>query len=493
MRACVHSGLAWVALALAVIAVPASGQGPQRGPARPSREEFDALQRRVAALERRDYPGPGVPWRIGVQWRVVADAANFPWHAKTIGRDQGSEDSIAQRFRTWLSISPAPGIGGYLQLEAGHIVWGEDREGTKTFSVDGDSVGIELRRGYLQYESPAAGRFVIGIQDWHDAFGEAPSLGSFEAVDDYDSFGAVLANSVWDFNVGGVSWSKAFPAWRGLSLNAGVFQLWEGDPGRADDAYLFGLDADLGRPRDGATLGASLYYLVDRGDYSYPTAAPYESSWDLWFGLRASGRPGGFPLRGWLILNRGERTDLGGGGFDHTGWAAKLEAFGVSLGAGQFSAQVLYASGDDDPTDGDSREFRTIAQSERDGFGAQGYWSYLALTSPHGPSDVKDLGVGLQNRGLGLFTVQAKYGYPIAGRLHGTTAAGWLQAAEANPSSGARGMGLELAHTFSLDLGSGLTVDFGAAYLFTGSFYRAAGGPPPEGLWELFARMQLEL
>ena len=150
---------------------------------------------------------------------------------------------------------------------------------------------------------------------------------------------------------------------------------------------------------------------------------------------------------------------------------------------GRLSAQTLFS------TD----EFRTIAQSLRDNFGAQGYWSYLALTSPHGPSDVNDLGVSLQNRGLGLFTVQSKYEYDVHECLSGMFAVGWLRSTETNPMSGASEMGTELVKMFTYDFGGGLKADLGAAVLFTGDFYKPApGAPQPDTLWEVFSRVQLE-
>lgn len=463
---------------------------PSRPPLGFSQKQVEPLGDHVAARGR---TGSGIRWNLGVQWRVMANGANFASHAVTIADGEDTRRFINQRFRTWLSVSPTEKVGRYLQLQVGNIGWGEEGEGPKTFEVEGESVGIALRRGFLRYVSDDIGVFRVGIQDWHDAFGESPTLGSFDAIDDYDSFRAVLANSIWDFDVGGVAWSRTFPDAAGLAVNAGVFQLWEGDEARADGAFLFALDGDVAAGNEGERIGASLYYLDDRGGYSYPTAVPYDSSWDVWFGVRASKKVRALPLRGWVILNAGRRDETAGSDFRHTGWAAKLEAFDIALGSGKLSAQALYSSGDDDPTDDHSGEFRTIAQSARDNFGAQGYWSYLMISSPHGPSDVKDLGVGLQNRGLGLLTVQVKYDFPVAGPLSASAAAGWLRSAEDNPGSGARDMGVEIGQAFHLDLGRGLALDFGGAYFFTGDFYRAAGGGSPDDLWETFLRAQLEL
>lgn len=483
----------------AILAVLGAGAASAQEPARedrpPSREEFESLQEKVQALadrtSRRGKEGPAVRWNVGAQWRVMANAANFGWHPATIGDHEDTRSFVNQRFRTWLSFAPTEKVGGYLQLEVGHVVWGEDREGTKTFGQD--AVGIELRRGFLTYTSEQVGRFRVGIQDWHDAFGESPTLGSFDAVDDYDSFGAVLANSIWDFNVGGVAWSRTFPDVGNLAINAGVFVLWEGDDARADDVYLFAMDADLPVWEEDEGIGTSLYYLVDRGEYSYPTSAPYDSSWDLWFGVRVTRKVASVPLRAWVILNTGQRDDPTGPGFDHTGWAAKIEACEMAVGPGRLSVQGIYSSGEGNPDDRSSGEFRTIAQSDRDDFGSQGYWSYLALSAPHGPSDVKDLGVGLQNRGLGLVTLQAKYSYPVSGPFSGQVAAGALWSAADNPRSGKSYMGTEIANTFTWDLGGGLTWAFGGAYFFTGGFYENPATGDPVHLWELFSRFQLEL
>ncbi|MFN3484617.1 MAG: hypothetical protein ACK44W_03935, partial [Planctomycetota bacterium] len=434
----------------------------------PSRKEFDALKKELESLRQQGSPQGGrsgdarpLSFTIGGQYRIVADASNFGWHPPTVTEDQDTSGFVNQRFRTWFSVAPSEGVLGYLQMELGHITWGENLEWTKTVrgprlpaSADpqGDRVGVELRRAYLQYRHATLGLFRAGIQDWHDAFGEHPSLGSPEAVDDYDSFGSILANSIWDFNVAGVSWTLPLPDPTGLTLNAGAFSLWEGDPSRADDVALFALDADLTVTESGC-VGASVYYLKDRGTYSYPTVGPYKSSWDLWLGVRGALETGPGVLRMFAIWNVGRRDDSSApSDFEHHGWAAKLELGECALGSGRFWIQGLYATGEGDPTDRHSNEFRTIAQSERDNFGAQGYWSYLALTSPHGPSDVNDLGLSVQNRGLGLWTVQAKYEYRWFEYLSTIAAVGWLRAAQNNPANGEKDMGTEIMSAWALDL-----------------------------------------
>jgi hypothetical protein len=231
-----------------------------------------------------------------------------------------------------------------------------------------------------------------------------------------------------------------------MNVNAGAFVLYEGDVHDADDAYLLALDLDW-PAGDEHSVGCSAYYVNDNGSYSYPTSLPYDRAWDLWLGARAKTAVASIPLRGFAIYNSGQRKELGGTpDYSHDNVALKVALGAIPLPLGKVSFQSLYSSAG----------FRTIAQSARDNFGAQGYWSYLLLTSPHGPSDTDDLGVSLQNRGFGLFTAQAKYDYPISACLNGTVAAGWFRSDASNPTSGAKDMGTELAMTFSLDLSGGL-------------------------------------
>jgi hypothetical protein len=106
---------------------------------------------------------------------------------------------------------------------------------------------------------------------------------------------------------------------------------------------------------------------------------------------------------------------------------------------------------------------------------------------------VKDLGVSLQDRGSGLFTVQSKYEYPICHRFSGISAAGWLWSDKTNSTGQGKDIGPELAQQFTYDFGGGLKADIGAAVLFTGDFYRASpGAPKPNDLWMVFSRVQLE-
>ena len=424
------------------------------------------------------YDDPNRPWiDIGGQYRLMFNSSNFGFHPATISNAQDTQTFFNQRFRTWLTVRPNDNVEGYIQMEVGHVDWGSNFDFPKTyvgprFPGADDRVGVELRRGWLAYQNDAVGRLQAGIQGWQDSFGQT------------------LASSDWDFSVGGLSWARSAGDTRMLF---GAFALDEADAAEADDAILFTLDLDWA-PAESHRLGFSLYYLSDRGAYSYPTRPPYDSSWDLWAGLRAATTFWQTPVNAFVLYNTGQRRDFGAVPlFIHRGFAVKFEVGPIPLAYGEASLQTLYSTGDHDTSDRFSNEFRTVAQSARDNFGAQGYWSYLVLTSPHGPSDVNDLGVSLQNQGFGLFTLQGKYDYPISGRLSGSLIAGWLRSATDRDINGGKELGTELAQMFTIDFGGGLVADFGVAVLFTGDFYQTARvAPHPVNLWEAFTRVQLE-
>ncbi len=464
------------------------------------REQNQELQRRVLGAEGSRSPGApatsvpssfehpaappapsfaatsSAPFHIGGQYRMMGSYANFDWHQAAIG-DEETRHFYNQRLRLWSDVTPTERVRGHVQVEIGHIVWGQNLEFTKTYAgpkfsggVDPDDrVGIELRRGYLEYTHEDLGQFRIGIQDWQDLYGQT------------------LASSDWDFNVGGLSWTKEFPDACDLRLRAGAFALWEGEAASADDAALYALDATF-RPAETLDLGMSVYVVDDDELYSYPTLAPYEGAWDLWTGPRGTLTLGDVRVNAFYLFNYGKRESPG---FEHAGHAGRIEGI-VALGAATLKVQGIYTTGEDDPSDLDSDEFRTIAQGARDNFGSQGYWNYLVITSPHGPSDVADLGVGLQNRGLGLLTLQTRFDFPIAAGLDGFGAVGALWSDVDNPVSNARYMGTEVAGGIALDLGGGLIVETGAAGLFTGPFYESSGGLDPDDLFEVYLRTQLE-
>lgn len=176
----------------------------------------------------------------------------------------------------------------------------------------------------------------------------------------------------------------------------------------------------------------------------------------------------------------------------HSGWAVKGN-IDYRVEGTRLRFRTFYATGNEGSFRDRSGAFRTIAQSARDDFGAQSYWSLLGLSSPRGPSDVNDLGVSVQNRGAGLLTFQGAVEQRLTDAASLYVALGWLSSAESNPTNDASDMGLELLGEAHWSLTGGMGVDVGASYLWTGEFYRAErSGGSPANLYEVYARFQLE-
>jgi len=427
--------------------------------------------------------------RIGGQFRGEPNASNFPFHPVTLPSGQPRQAYVLDRFRLWMTYSPTDNVEGYLQMQVGQIAWGTNYDFNKNFpgnfiTQPDDRMGIQLRRGWLALKDENLGKLRVGILDWHDSFGDT------------------LASSDYDFNVGGVDWVMKIKEMNNVRISLAALMLTDrafavnnnapapAAPGTAG-SYLFALDLDqpIG---DKFSVGTSAYYIYDRGGYSYPTAGFYSYSQDFWAGVRAKWNNDIMPLGGFFLVNTGSRDGIGANpGTSHTGFATRIEAGPLKIGEGKLYAQAVYSTGGDG--NGGGREFRTVAQSYRDNFGSQGYWSYLQLATPNAPGDVNDLGVGLQNRGLGLVTLESKFEYPLTKRLLSTTAGGYLRSDRANPRNGSNVMGTEVGEMFTYDFGGGLKLDIGAAVLFTGDFYRPSPGATKEDtLWETFSRLQLE-
>ena len=448
----------------------------------------------------------GVGLAAGGQLRLTGNQANFGFHDRTVAGEQSGSDFLNQRFRGWVNVHDreACRYGAYVQMEAGHVELGSGREFPKTFGVEpgrlggSDQTGVEMRRGFLWYKPTEHSLVRAGILGWEDRFGERPAFGDpLWAVDRYDTTQAPLANSVWDFNVGGVTFEATVRETWHYALGALILQR----DSRAGDGDNWLLTADVDRTIGSSVWGASIYYARDRAGNLYcafggPAAAYGHAPGEfirrgnaLWVGGRGHIGHGGGSTSLFLIMNRGETPDYN---WSHAGWAAKA-ATALDAGPGTAHLRVLYSTGNDGADPARSGEFRTIAQSARDNLGAQSYWSLLGLTSPRGPSDGNDLGIGLQNDGLGLLTVQAGYEQPLAAAWSAYLAAGWLRSDEPSPRSGSADIGTELLAEARWQMASLLALEVGGAVLLTGDYFRAhAAGDVPAALYELYGRWQLE-
>ena len=436
---------------------------------------------------------------VGGQYRLLGSGANVSTGDAPIHREQDRVSFASQRYRNWVNIHDRRDCryGAYAQVEIGYTPLGTGVEFPKTFVSGGEGVGIELRRGFLWYKPTPDSLVRAGILAWEDRFGERPTFGDpLWSVDRYDTSQAPLANSVWDFNVGGITLDGTIrDSWH-YALGALVLQ--RGNASLAGEGGTLLMTADLDRSIGTSIWGGSVYYLRDRGGYSYgdfggpmrfpPTGVIAESP-DLWIGARGHIEHRRASTALFAIVNRGEIPAYG---WTHAGWAAKV-ATTLDAGPGTVRLRALFSSGDGgaDPTH--SGEFRTVAQSVRDNRGAQSYWSLLGLTSPRGPSDGTALGIGLQNEGLGLLTVQAGYERPLNAHWTATVAAGWLRADQAHPVSGSPDIGTEFLAEARWQMATPMALDVGVSVLATGDFFKShPAAAAPATLYELYGRWQLE-
>ena len=211
----------------------------------------------------------GVGVAAGAQLRLTGNQANFGFHQRTVGGEPPGTDFLNQRLRAWVNVHDRESCryGAYVQVQAGHVELGSGRELLKTFGVEPgrlggtDQTGVALRRGFLWYKPTPNSLIRAGVLAWDDRFGERPTFGDpLWAVDRYDTSQAPLANSVWDFNVGGITFeATAGDAWH-YALGALILQR----ESRAGDGDNWLLTADLDRTIGSSLWGVSVYYARDR-------------------------------------------------------------------------------------------------------------------------------------------------------------------------------------------------------------------------------------
>jgi hypothetical protein len=205
-------------------------------------------------------------WSWGGQARIEPDISNFPFHPLVLTPDDHTQRIVVERLRFWVTVNPNDNVEAYVQVQIGGIQWGSNVDFSKTFPgprfppVAGftDDVGILLRRAWLAYSDDAWGKARAGFLDWHDSFGDT------------------LASSEYDFQIGGVEWSKTFKECNNFRVVAAALFLSDlplvtsdntvDSPG-THTSWLFTLDAD--QPIDErSSVGGSVYFLPDSGDYS---------------------------------------------------------------------------------------------------------------------------------------------------------------------------------------------------------------------------------
>ena len=465
----------------------------------PTREDFEELRRRLAALEAEldredrtpsgrfttDQPRPGDTntrslddWDLafGVQYRVMYNASNIPGPGGSSFADTADYDFFRQRLRLNLDLSPKDtDAGAFVQVEFRGGSGGSAPRTTDPRALEPrlnafnfiDARGI--RFGYLYWDPAKDHRLTAGI------------------VPESDRFGDTLFSADWDFSVGGVVYhgQEGMARWRIGALHT-VEGVGSADVRLVDrDGALFVADYDtafeaipdleLGVHAYGVTIGDSL---------------PRGATDAVWLGATARFGDDDHRLEAFGIVNFGS-LGLGtlnpdgtvAGGFDTSddfvGFAAKV-AGTTKLGDVGLRAQLIHTSGD-----GNGRVDRRFV-TPQGLFGTLGYWGFTHIFTPNGPSDVNDLALEIGNGGAGLWTVQGLCTVPLCGAAEFHLSGGWFEADRAR--NGSRSMGWEVDAMVHTELATALILDVGVAHADLGGFYGAGA----DDLYEAFTRFQLQ-
>ncbi len=405
---------------------------------------------------------------LWLQDRVMYNYSNIPGPGGTTFDSTEYYDFFRQRFRAGLDIRlvDSAGVskaGAYAQFEY-RGGWG------------GSSPAQSDPRGSLPVNNPYNRLQPRGIRYGFVYYNHNEHFNlSVGILPLTDRVGRVLFDADWDLNVGGITIDG--------KCDKGNYRL----------AYVRLIDG-VGHPTSYNIIGlnGSLYLL----DYNYPFSESFEagihvygldaptnlgvtlSRSEAWYGLSVKSKFDPVVLNGFFLMNNGEIA-----GEKHSGMALKLEA-GVALGKAKFSLEGLYATGDEVDTLGNpevSKRFVTLHQI----VGTAGYWGYMHIFTPNGPSDVNDLGLEIGNGGAGLTTIQAKLDFPlIKDKLNGQVFGGWFQANKERNNS--KNMGSEFGGMLTYSFAKHLNLEFGAAYAMINKFY----GNDTDGLVEIFSRIQ---
>lgn len=404
--------------------------------------------------------------RMGLQYRVMYNSSNIPLSGVTTVTDTESYDFFRQRMRLNVDMQPADNVGGLLQLEY-RGGWG----GTSPESSDPRGSGLSLnafnrlnargvRYGYIYYTPNDDSYLAAGIIPVSDQLGDT----QFSAD--------------WDFNVGGIVYSGRANR---LDYRLAYLQMVDGVASANKDIvgedsvlYVADINFPIGHT---AEIGGHVYFLNASDELG--TAFGIEDKITQgWYSVTASLKLDTIKLNGFICLNDGEY-----GTTDNSGYAFKAEAI-IPVGKPTLKILTIYTTGDQDGETKD--QFRTVQSI----FGTAGYWAYTHLFTPNGPSDVNDLGVGLDNGGKGLMTVQTKLEMPLMEKLTGEFVLGWFGATEDN-AAGESEMGTEVSTMGTYEIAKNLNFQLGGAFAFMGDFYKIEN-KEPDDLYEIFSRFQLQ-
>ena len=372
---------------------------------------------------------------FGGQFRLRAEYRNVGTYATANSRDTGDE-TVIQRTRLNVLAEPMDHIKVFLELQDSRT-WGEEM-GPLT-----DLEGVDLHQGYVVFEdflssglTLLTGRYemslwnqrLISPMDWH------PVARSFDGF-------VIMSDQKEDFH------------WQ-LGYNT-INEDPRPSPGR-DTRLIRGVLNYHGIEE--LKLGAAVLWRRARA------AGVQISDWTAT--LHGEGASGGFDYSFDLVGQFGNRSGLDANAF------ATAVTFGYTF-EGDWSPRIgiegTWASGDDDPTDGDSETFDPLFP-----FG-HAYQGYLDLFSWRNGHDVA----------LHL-SAKPDADWKITLSLHGfwldTKNDAWYRAdlspVRLSPGADSKNVGYEVDLAVRHDLNDHIWIWFGYSHFFTGEFVEDSGDSP---------------
>jgi hypothetical protein len=297
--------------------------------------------------------------------------------AGTIG-DKTVDATYAElKYRYWFEASDDDGdVKGVYAIEIGGVRWGREGSGKALGgSYSGDSVNVESRWAYLDFQTPGVEkklRWRMGLQPWKiNSFlweETATGLNLYGMPTDLIDFQAAWIRSVdklasdesernlddVDNILGRVNFNI------NPELKIGVFGL-----------YTWGdNDADVVTEPDPNPTGLTAYAQVTPRNYLYKAwASDARSSWYN-IGVDGSWSPGKFFIN-WDLIYQGGSLDeinfddtefsglMSSGDFDISAWLGHAD-IGYKFGKPKLTYTFWYATGDDDAGDKDFDGFLSI-------------------------------------------------------------------------------------------------------------------------------------
>jgi hypothetical protein len=416
--------------------------------------------KRLAEIDLKD--GKSLDFGTWVQYRVLFNFSNIPGPGGSTFDKTEYYDFFRQRFRVASDIHFTDNnrkvkTGGYMQIEY-RGGWG----GSGPMVSDPRlSVPILNPFNRLQERGLRYGFVYLNNKDkFNLAVGILPLT---------DQVGRVLFDADWDFNVGGIVISGKSTK---TSYRAAYVRLIDGVGASGIDTFSKDGNMFLGdfnySVQDDINFGLHIYGLIIPDEFNLGLP-----KYELWPSFTFDVGINQLKLKLLFMLNSGKI-----GTTIHTGITAKAET-DIKLGKTNLSLLGLFATGDE------VGEIKNRFTSLHELVGTAGYWAYMHIFTPSGPSDVNDLGLDPGNGGAGLLTFQTKFDFPIkTDKLKGQLYAGYVGAARKRNETFF--MGIEAGGMLTYSFSQFLNLELGAAYASIGDFYIVNA----DGLLECFSRIQ---